>query len=107
MTQSIDLNAEILKRLDSMAADLVEIKISQARVDERLSSIDQRISDLDKSTTQKIEALDKSLSKRLDSIDSRSSGQDTRFWALVAILASALISIIGILAKIAFFPAKL
>jgi hypothetical protein len=100
MTQATD-TSEVLKLLQGIQGDIQDIKISQARTEERVISIDQRIDALDKSLSQRIDALDSSLNKRIDSLEQRGNGQETRFWGLVAILATTLL---GILGKVVFFP---
>ncbi|MBW4551736.1 MAG: hypothetical protein KME35_11595 [Aphanocapsa sp. GSE-SYN-MK-11-07L] len=96
MTQATDA-LEVLKRLDklttnieSLQSGIQEIKISQARTEEQIKSVQQQIID-----------LDKSLNKRIDTLETRGNSQENRFWSLVAILATALL---GILGKIVFFP---
>ncbi|WP_036536819.1 hypothetical protein [Neosynechococcus sphagnicola] len=100
MTQATD-TSEVLKLLQGIQGDIHDIKISQARTEERVISIDQWIDALDKSLSQRIDALDSSLNKRIDSLEQRGNGQETRFWGLVAILATTLL---GILGKVVFFP---
>jgi predicted nuclease with TOPRIM domain len=96
MTQATD-TSEVLKRLDklttaveSLQSDIQDIKIGQARTEEQIKSVQQQITD-----------LDKSLNKRIDTLEVRGNGQETRFWGLVAILGTALL---GILGKVVFFP---
>jgi predicted nuclease with TOPRIM domain len=107
MTQATD-TSEILKQLDklttaveSVQSDIRDIKLSQARTEERIKSLaeltDQRFS----AAQQQVSALDTSLNKRIDSFEQRGNGQETRFWSLVAILATTLL---GILGKVVFFP---
>jgi tetrahydromethanopterin S-methyltransferase subunit G len=87
------------KKIDVFAA---EVNGKFNAIDQRLNGLDQRIDDLDRSLSKRIEDLDKSLNKRIDSLEQRSNGQETRFWSLVGIIVTALL---GILAKLAFFPA--
>jgi predicted nucleic acid-binding Zn-ribbon protein len=104
MTQVTEVS-ELLKRFDALAADIQTIKFSQVRTEEQIKSLseltDQRITDLDKSLNRRIDSLETSLNKRIDSVEQRGIGQETRFWGLVAILATALLGIIG---KVVFFP---
>jgi tetrahydromethanopterin S-methyltransferase subunit B len=107
MTQTVEI-PDVLNRLDklttaieSIQTDTRDIKITLARMDERLNAVDQRVDDLDRSLSKRIDDLDKSLNKRIDSLEQRSNGQETRFWSLVGIIVTALL---GILAKLAFFP---
>jgi chromosome segregation ATPase len=122
MPTGID-TAEVLKRLETIQSDIQDIKLSQARTEERFNSIDQRfdsletslnqridsletslnqrIDSLDKSVNQRIDSLDKSVNKRIDSLEQRANGQETRFWSLVAILVTTLLGIVG---KVVFFP---
>jgi chromosome segregation ATPase len=78
-------------KLDAIAADVVEIKVSQARTDERFSALDTQLTDLKKSTDTQLEDI---------KIQLRS--QDTRLWGFIVTLSLA---VIGFLSKLAFFPA--
>ncbi len=78
-----------------------KLDVFMARTDERLNAVDQRITTLDTSLNKRIDSLDTSLNKRIDSLENRANGQETRFWGLVALLATALLGIIG---KVVFFP---
>jgi uncharacterized coiled-coil DUF342 family protein len=91
MTQATD--TDILKRLDTIASDIQDIKITLARTDERFNSIDQRFNSMDQRFTD--------LNKRIDSLEQRNIAQDVRFWGFLGIIVTALI---GLLSKLAFFP---
>ena len=98
MTQSTDTELKDLilgmdKKLDSIDAQLTDIKIVQARTDEHLNSIDKRIDGLDK----RMDGLD----KRMDNIEVRLASTDNRLWTFVGILVTALL---GALAKVFLFP---
>ncbi len=86
----VTYTSEVMKLLQSLQSDMQDIKLSQVRAEEQIKSIDQRIGD-----------FDKALNKRIDSLEQRGSAQETRFWGLVALLATALLGIIG---KVVFFP---
>lgn len=103
MTTGID-TAEVLKRLDKLnsnveviQSDIQDIKLSQARTEERFNSVDQRFNSVD----QRFDSLEKSVNKRFDSLEQRTIGQENRFWGLVALLTT---SLLGVIAKVAFFP---
>ncbi|NJM67452.1 MAG: hypothetical protein HC851_18150 [Acaryochloris sp. RU_4_1] len=107
MATGID-TTEVLKRLETIQADIQDIKLSQARTEERFNSIEQRFDSIDQrfdsletSLNQRIDSLDKSVNKRIDSLEQRANGQETRFWSLVAILVTTLLGIVG---KVVFFP---
>ncbi len=111
MTQAIEIS-EVLKRLDSIQSDIQDIKLSQVRTEEQIKATDQRIGgldkslskridDMDKSLSKRIDDMDKSLSKRMDSLETRGNAQETRFWGMVTLLATALL---GTLGKVIFFP---
>jgi DNA anti-recombination protein RmuC len=118
MATGID-TTEVLKRLETIQSDIQDIKLSQARTEERFNSIDQRFNSIDQrfdsleasfnqridsletSLNQRIDSLDKSVNKRIDSLEQRANGQETRFWSLVAILVTTLLGIVG---KVVFFP---
>lgn len=71
------------RKLDAIATDVQSIKLEsqvfQAKTGERLDSIDQR----------------------LDRIEKRIDTQDARIWTLIV---SAVVALMGLLAKLAFFP---
>jgi chromosome segregation ATPase len=91
MAQRLDKLTSIIERVDNHVQELrIEIKTFQARAEEQIKATQQQISD-----------LDKSLNKRIDTLEQRSNGQETRFWGLVAILATTLLGVIG---KVVFFP---
>lgn len=73
--------ASINKKLDTIAEDVVEIKVSQATTNERLNGLEQRVG----------------------SVEERIKTQDNRFWSLTI---GIVLSLIGLLAKLAFFPAS-
>jgi flagellar capping protein FliD len=95
MTQATDTDIrelrDLLLGLDKKIDGLDKrLEVSQARTDERFNSIQQQITD-----------LDKSLNKRIDSLEQRGNAQETRFWGMVTLLATALL---GTLGKVIFFP---
>lgn len=73
-----EMMASINQKLEAIAADVVEIKISQATTNERLNGLDQRVG----------------------SLEDRLKTQDNRFWSLTLGIVLALV---GLLAKMAFF----
>ena len=77
---------KIDRKLDVIVADLVELKISQARMEERFNGVDQRLDTID---------------HRLDSVEERLKSQDNRIWGLIA---GVVLALFGLLAKMAFFP---
>ncbi len=90
MTQSTDINTELLKRMDAIAADVAEIKTTVNDVDTRLQVFQAR-------TEEKFNSID----QRLANLETRGNAQETRFWTFVVLLITALR---GLLAKVAFFP---
>ena len=80
------------RKLDAIAADLVELKISQGRMEERFNAIDQRFDSVD----QRFNSVD----QRLDSLEERLKSQDNRIWGLIA---GVVLALFGLLAKMAFF----
>lgn len=102
MAQTTDTEIRELKELilgldRKIDALDTKVEVFTARTEERFNSIDQRFDSVD----QRIDSLDKSLNKRIDPLEQRANGQETRFWSLVAILATSLLGIIG---KVVFFP---
>lgn len=94
MTQSTESDTQkILAKLDVISSDIVEIKVTLAKHDERFNSIDQRFDAIDK----RFEAVD----KRFEAIEGNLKAQDTKIWGLVSGIVLALF---GLLAKLAFFP---
>ena len=67
------------RKLDAIATDLTEIKISQGKMEERLNAIDQR----------------------MDNAEERLKSQDNRIWGLIT---GVVLALFGLLAKMAFFP---
>ncbi len=84
-------------KIDRVQADLVEIKISQARTDERFNSMDERFKSID---TQ-LSDIKKGTDTQFADIKVQLRGQDTRLWGFIATLSA---TIIGFLVKLAFFP---
>lgn len=72
--------------VDAIAADVVEIKIAQARTDERFNAIDQWFT---------------ALETDISDIKTQLRGQDARLWGFVVAL---FLSLGGVLAKVVFFP---
>jgi prophage regulatory protein len=70
----------LTQSFEAIAADVVEIKVSQARTDERFSASDTQLEDI--------------------KLQLRS--QDTRLWGFIVALSLA---VIGFLSKLAFLPA--
>ncbi len=95
MTQATDteirdlilaLDKKLGDKIDPIAADVVEMKIAQARTEERLNSLETGISDI---------------KTELKDIRSEVRGQDARLWGFVVALFLALA---GVLTKVVFFP---
>lgn len=78
------------RKMDTIAADGVEIKISQARTDERLNRLEVQVSDLKKRTDT-----------QLADIEVQLRAQDRRLWTLISALVLA---VVGRLTKFLFFP---
>ena len=106
---------KIDRKLDAIAADQVEIKVSQAKTEERLNSIetrfeerfnaiDQRFDEMGKRFEARFDAIDQrfiTMEKRQDNFEERSKSQDNRLWGLIA---GVVLALFGLLAKMAFFP---
>lgn len=73
-------------KIDAVAADVNDLKIAQAKNDERFNSIDQRFNNVE---------------QRLDTFEDRIKTQDNRFWGIIT---GMFITLFGLLAKMAFFP---
>jgi predicted nucleic acid-binding Zn-ribbon protein len=83
----LDKITTAIERLDHNVQEMrLEVKIFQARIEEKFNSIDQRFNSID---------------QRLERLEKRGDTQDTRFWGLVALLATALLGVEG---KVVFFP---
>ncbi|MGB8701909.1 MAG: hypothetical protein WCD18_21040 [Thermosynechococcaceae cyanobacterium] len=78
------------RKLDTIASDIIEIKISQARTDERLNSLEVQVSDIKKNTDT-----------QFADIKTQIRAQDARLWTFVTGL---IIAVVGLLAKFLFFP---
>ena len=95
MTQSTDteirdliqaLDRKFDARFDAISADLVEIKVTQAKHGERLNTIDKRLDKIDQDIT-----------------DVRTSikSTDSRLWGFITAL---LVLLLGTLGKVFLFP---
>ena len=106
---------KIDRKLDAISADQVEIKISQAKTEERLSSMETRFEERFNSMEtrfeerfnaidQRFDAMDQrfaTMEKRQDNFEERSKSQDNRLWSLIA---GVVLALFGLLVKMAFFP---
>lgn len=81
------------RKLDAIASDIVEIKISQAKTDERFNSIDERFKSID----QRFNTID----TQFADIKIQIRAQDNRLWVFITTL---IIAVVGLLAKFLFFP---
>lgn len=77
---------KIDRKLDAIASNVVEIKIAQAKADERLNALEAGMADF------KAELRD---------VRGEIKGQDARLWGFVIAL---FLSLAGVLAKVVFFP---
>ena len=136
MTQTTD-TTEVLRQLgklttvvESIQTDVQDIKVSQARTEERFNSIDQRIdsletrledfkqssdnqiadlkkstetqiTDLKKSTETQLADLKKSTETQLAEIKVQLRSQDNRLWAF---LVALFLAVLGFAAKLILFP---
>jgi septal ring factor EnvC (AmiA/AmiB activator) len=70
---------QINRKLDAIATDVTDVKISQAQIGERMNSIDTQLGDL----------------------KTQVRAQDSRLWTFITALVLA---VVGLLAKFLFFP---
>lgn len=77
---------KIDRKMDAIATDVVEVKIAQARTEERLNALETQMSDV---------------KSELRDVRNEVKGQDTRLWRFVVAL---FLSLAGVLAKVVFFP---
>jgi predicted nucleic acid-binding Zn-ribbon protein len=96
------------RKLDAISNDLVEIKISQARTDERFNGIDQRLStietqasDFKKSVDTQFADIKKSTDTQFADIKIQLRAQDSRLWTFISALVLA---VVGLLTRFLFFP---
>ncbi|MBF2098425.1 MAG: hypothetical protein IGQ88_08635 [Gloeomargaritaceae cyanobacterium C42_A2020_066] len=106
MTQATD--SDVLNRLDkltaaveSLAQGLQETRVFQAQTTERLISLDQRITELDKRIEQRITDFDKRIDQRLERIEKRLDVQEGRVWT---ILLAVFTASVGVIVKLVAFP---
>jgi len=85
------------RKLDAIGSDITEIKISLARTDERLNSVETQVSDLKNNIDQRFSAVDTQFSD----IKTQLRAQDSRLWTFISALVLA---VVGLLAKFLFFP---
>ncbi len=86
------IETEIKEMLVKINADIQEIKISQARNEEKLNGIDRRL-----------ESFEKTVNTRFGNLETQVNKQDNRFWTFVLLLGS---SLVGVVTKLVFFPTK-
>jgi chromosome segregation ATPase len=103
MTNAIEAS-EVLKQLDkisvavaSIQSDMADIKISQARTDERLNGLEKSLSD----TRAEFKTDIADLKTDITDIRLQLRAQDNRLWTFVGAL---FLAVLGFLAKFAFFP---
>jgi septal ring factor EnvC (AmiA/AmiB activator) len=89
------------RKLDIISADIVEIKVSQARTDERLNSLEGQLLDFKKSTDTQFADLKKSTDTQFADIRVQLRAQDSRLWTFISALVLA---VVGLLTKFLFFP---
>lgn len=77
-------------KLDTIASDLGEVKLFQARTDERLRNLETQVSGL------KVD-----LKADVTDIKTQLRSQDNRLWGFVA---AVFLTAFGFVAKLAFFP---
>lgn len=105
MTNITDIDIQTLlvsinDRLGTITDDITDLKVGQARMEERFNTIDQRFETVD----QKFETFDQkfeTVSTQLTNLDNRLKAQDNKFWTLTLTMFAA---ILGALAKVTFWP---
>ncbi|NJK29793.1 MAG: hypothetical protein HC940_06410 [Acaryochloris sp. SU_5_25] len=103
MTQATD-TSEVLKQLgklttavESIQTDIQDIKVSQARTEERFNSIDQRFTTLE----IQVSDLKKSTDTQFADIKTQLRSQDNRLWTF---LVAMFLAVLGFAAKLILFP---
>jgi archaellum component FlaC len=89
------------QKLDTITTNIIDIKISQARTDERLNSLETQVSDFKKSVDTQFSDIKKSTDTQFSDIKIQLRAQDTRLWSFITALVLA---VVGLLAKFLFFP---
>jgi septal ring factor EnvC (AmiA/AmiB activator) len=96
------------RKLDAINTDIMEIKISQAKTEERFNSVDQRfnaidsqLADIKKSTDTQFAEIRKSTDTQLTDIKVQIRAQDSRLWTFITAL---ILAVVGLLTKFLFFP---
>jgi hypothetical protein len=77
--------------------DIRELRDLILGLDKKMDGFDKRLEVFQARTEEQLNAIN----KRIDSLEQRGNAQETRFWGLVTLLATALL---GILGKVIFFP---
>jgi hypothetical protein len=93
-----DLILGLDKKIDGLDK---KVDVFSARTDERLKALETQVSDLKKGTDIQFADLKKSTDTQLADIRVQLRSQDNRLWTFVA---GAFLTILGFLAKFAFFP---
>ena len=130
LDQKIDTTFEKLEgKIDAIATDVVEIKIAQARADERLNALEAGMSDIKtelkdvrgeikdvrnevkaqgeqfqtelKDICNEVKAQGEQFQTELKDVRNEVKGQDARLWGFVVAL---FLSLAGVLTKVLFFP---
>jgi hypothetical protein len=77
--------------------DIRELRDLILGLDKKMDGFDKRLEVFQARTEEQLNAIN----KRIYSLEQRGNAQETRFWGLVTLLATALL---GILGKVIFFP---
>ncbi|MGB7415616.1 MAG: hypothetical protein WA902_15525 [Thermosynechococcaceae cyanobacterium] len=99
---------EISSNLSDLKSDVTEIKISQARTEERLNSLETGLSEFKAETAERFSEIREDIktvrtesTAQLGNLRDDIKATDNRLWTLIA---GVVLALFGLLAKMAFFP---
>ena len=113
------LLGQINQKLDKLSENVTEVKISQARLEGKVDSLEKEfkteIQSLEKEFKAEIQSLEKELKAEVqslgkdvielkDSVKGIKSSATNQIWALIGVVFTAVIGLIGALGKMVFFP---
>ncbi len=110
---------QINQKLDKLSENVTEVKISQARLEGKVDSLEKEfkaevqslekefkteIQSLEKELKAEIQSLGKDVTELKDSVKAIKSSASSQIWALIGVVFTAVIGLIGALGKMVFFP---
>jgi chromosome segregation ATPase len=121
---------QINQKLDKLSENVTEVKISQARLEGKVDSLEKEfktevqslgkefkteiqslekefkaeVQSLEKEFKTEIQSLGKDVTELKDSVKGIKSSATNQIWALIGVVFTAVIGLVGALGKMVFFP---